>query len=242
MGLNGLLGSNDGFSSNFGGVAAAGVWMIVSVILAIIGGIVLYFVVFTKQNEHKFTGTMAWIYDFFTFKKMLLETLLKILYMIVAIYITLSSFSLISISFIGFLLQLTLGNLLARIGFEFSLLLLTICKNTTEINDKLSKSKKIIFLFYLLFEFNLRTLVKVSLFTFWFSTSLFFIRNVFFLLLRTSCSNSSIFLYASLYSGRLYFRNLFLNSPFRLLISWRAKSMFSSTVLILQILLLSSKL
>ena len=132
MGLNGLLGSNDGFSSNFGGVAAAGVWMIVSVILAIIGGIVLYFVVFTKQNEHKFTGTMAWIYDFFTFKKMLLETLLKIL----------SSFSLISISFIGFLLQLTLGNLLARIGFEFSLLLLTICKNTTEINDKLSKSKK----------------------------------------------------------------------------------------------------
>ena len=27
MGLNGLLGSNDGFSSNFGGVAAAGVWM-----------------------------------------------------------------------------------------------------------------------------------------------------------------------------------------------------------------------
>lgn len=55
MGLNGLLGSNDGFSSNFGGVAAAGVWMIVSVILAIIGGIVLYFVVFTKQNEHKFT-------------------------------------------------------------------------------------------------------------------------------------------------------------------------------------------
>ena len=57
MGLNGLLGSNDGFSSNFGGVAAAGVWMIVSVILAIIGGIVLYFVVFTKQNEHKFTGT-----------------------------------------------------------------------------------------------------------------------------------------------------------------------------------------
>ena len=44
MGLNGLLGSNDGFYSNFGGVAAAGVWMIVSVILAIIGGTVWYFV------------------------------------------------------------------------------------------------------------------------------------------------------------------------------------------------------
>ena len=39
MELNGLLGSNDSFSSNFEGVAAAGVWMIVSVVLAIIGGI-----------------------------------------------------------------------------------------------------------------------------------------------------------------------------------------------------------
>lgn len=142
MGLDSILGNSNSFSSNLGGVAAAGVWMIVSVVLAIIGGLALYFLVFTKQNENKFTGNMAWIYDFFTFKKMLLETLLKILYMIVAIYITLSSFSLISISFIGFLLQLTLGNLLARIGFEFSLLLLTICKNTTEINDKLSKNKK----------------------------------------------------------------------------------------------------
>lgn len=142
MTIDSFFGGSDGFSSSLGGIAAAGAWMIVSVVLAIIGGIVLYFVVFTKQNEHKFTGFMAWVYDFFTFKKMLLETLLKILYMIVAIYITLSSFSLISISFIGFLLQLTLGNLLARIGFEFSLLLLTICKNTTEINDKLSKSKK----------------------------------------------------------------------------------------------------
>lgn len=141
MGLNDLLGVS---SSNYGlnSVAATGVWMIVSIILAIIGGIALYFTVFTKQNEHKFKGFMGWLYDFFTFKNMLLETLLKILYIIVAIYITLSSFSLISISFIAFILQLTLGNLLTRIGFEFSLLLLTICKNTTEINDKLSKTKK----------------------------------------------------------------------------------------------------
>lgn len=141
MGLNDLLGVS---SSNYGlnSVAATGIWMIVSIIIAIIGGIALYFTVFTKQNEHKFKGFMGWLYDFFTFKNMLLETLLKILYIIVAIYITLSSFSLISISFIAFILQLTLGNLLARIGFEFSLLLLTICKNTTEINDKLSKTKK----------------------------------------------------------------------------------------------------
>lgn len=36
MGLNGLLGSNDGFSSNFGGVAAAGVWMIVYLVVCLL--------------------------------------------------------------------------------------------------------------------------------------------------------------------------------------------------------------
>lgn len=137
MNLEGFLGG-----SSYGSMAAAGVWMIISAVLAIVGGIVLYFVVFTKQNEGKFTGFLKWVYEFFTFKKMLLEALLKILYMIVAIYITLSSFSLLSTSFVGFLLQIVFGNLIARICFEFSLILLTICKNTTEINDKLSKPKK----------------------------------------------------------------------------------------------------
>lgn len=142
MNMGGLLGGSSYTSSSLSGVAAAGVWIIISVVLAIVGGIVLYFVVFTKQNENKFTGFMKWVYEFFTFKKMLLETLLRILYMIIAIYITLSSFALISTSFVGFLLQLTFGNLIARICFEFSLLLLNICRNTTEINDKLSKPKK----------------------------------------------------------------------------------------------------
>lgn len=142
MNMGGLLGGSSYTSSNLSGVAAAGVWIIISVVLAIVGGIVLYFVVFTKQNENKFTGFMKWVYEFFTFKKMMLETLLRILYMIIAIYITLSSFALISTSFVGFLLQLTFGNLIARICFEFSLLLLNICRNTTEINDKLSKPKK----------------------------------------------------------------------------------------------------
>lgn len=142
MNIGGLLGGSSYPSSSLSGVAAAGVWMIISVVLAIIGGIVLYFVVFTKQNENKFTGFMKWLYDFFTFKKMMLETLLRILYMIIAIYITLSSFALISTSFVGFFLKLAFGNLIARICFEFSLLLLNICRNTTEINDKLSKSKK----------------------------------------------------------------------------------------------------
>ena len=135
-----MLGSNYysyGSASN-----GAGVWMIISLVLAIIGGICLYFTVFGKANENKFTGFMKWLYEFMTFKKMIIESILRIIYIIIAIYITLASFALISTSFIAFIATLVLGNLVARITFEFSLVLLTICKNTTEINSKMKAETK----------------------------------------------------------------------------------------------------
>ena len=89
---------------------ASGIWTIVSVILAIIGGIVLYFTFLSKKNEGKFTGFLGWLYDFLTFKKMMIENVLKILYIIVALFVTLSSFGLISISFLAFLLTLVIGD------------------------------------------------------------------------------------------------------------------------------------
>ena len=118
---------------------ASGIWTIVSVILAIIGGIVLYFTFLSKKNEGKFTGFLGWLYDFLTFNKMMIENVLKILYIIVALFVTLSSFGLISISFLAFLLTLVIGNVLTRVIYELLLVKLVICKNTTEINKKLNK-------------------------------------------------------------------------------------------------------
>ena len=51
----------------------------------------------------------------------------------------LSSFSIISTSFIAFLLYLVIGNLAVRIAYELILVRLIICRNTTEINKKLDK-------------------------------------------------------------------------------------------------------
>ena len=76
---------------------------------------------------------------FFTFKKLTIENVLKILYLICAIFITLSSFSMISASFLAFLLYLVVGNLVARVSYELILVKLIICRNTTEINKKLDK-------------------------------------------------------------------------------------------------------
>ncbi len=115
------------------------VWIVLSLILAIVGGILVYFLFLSKKNEGKFKGFVGWLYDFLSFKKMFLEALLKITYLIVAIYITLSSFALIGTSFLSFLLTLVLGNVIARVVYEFSLILLVICRNTTEIAKNTSK-------------------------------------------------------------------------------------------------------
>ena len=133
---------NLGYDYDYGVASSTSVWTIVAFILAIIGGIVLYFTVFSKQNEKKYKGFMAWLYDFVTFKKLMLETILKVLYIVTALFITLSSFALVSVNFVTFLLYLIVGNVLARIVYEFSLLMITICKNTTEMNKKLDNLKK----------------------------------------------------------------------------------------------------
>ena len=120
-------------------VVGASVWIIISLILAVIGGILIYFLFLNKKNEGKFNGFVGWLYDFLSFKKMFMEALLKIIYLIVALFITLSSFASIGTNFIAFLLTLIVGNIIARLIYEFALILLIICRNTTEINKKLSK-------------------------------------------------------------------------------------------------------
>ena len=118
------------------------IWIIVSLVLAVVGGILIYFLFLSKKNEGKFKGFVGWLYDFLSFKKMFMETLLKITYLIFALYITLSSFAFIGTNFLVFLAYLIIGNVVVRIIYEFSLLLLVICRNTTDINKKLSKKDK----------------------------------------------------------------------------------------------------
>ena len=112
------------------------IWFIIAAVLAVIGGIVIYllFVRTDKKEDNKY---LAWFKDFANFKKMLIEPILKVTYLILAIFITLYSFGLIGVSFVAFLLTLTLGNILLRLVYETTLILLMIWKNTTEINKKM---------------------------------------------------------------------------------------------------------
>lgn len=127
----------DAMDGGFGQTSNSLTWMIIALILAIAGGILVYFLFLKKANENKFTGFLKYLYEFLSFKKMWLESILKISYLILAIYISLMSFELIGTSFLGFILTLVFGNIVLRVVYELSLLLLTICRNTTEINKKL---------------------------------------------------------------------------------------------------------
>ena len=112
------------------------IWTIVSLILAIIGALVGYFL-FIKPDKKVDNKFLAWAKDFFSFKKMLIEDLLKIFYAFVALYLTLASFALISVSFLSFIFMITIGNLIARVIYESALILIMIWKNTNDINKKL---------------------------------------------------------------------------------------------------------
>ena len=82
----------DMIDSGFGVSSSSTTWMIVAFILAVVGGILTYFLFLKKDNNNKFTGFVNYLYEFLSFKKMWLETILKVSYLILTIYITLMSF------------------------------------------------------------------------------------------------------------------------------------------------------
>lgn len=113
-------------------------WTIVALVLSIVGGILAY-ILFVKKDvkiENKF---LIWFKSFLDFKEMLIETILKVTYIVLAIFITLLAFKLISVSFMGFLVSLVFGNLMLRLIYEASLMFVMIWRNTSEINNKMKK-------------------------------------------------------------------------------------------------------
>lgn len=120
-------------------IAKSSIWLIIALVLAIVGGIVAYFLFAKKENKGEYTGFVAWLHDFVNFKKFFVEDILKIMYLISTIYVTLASFNFIGSNFAAFFLILVLGNVGVRIGYEFVLMTLTLVTNTTSIDRKLTK-------------------------------------------------------------------------------------------------------
>lgn len=112
------------------------IWTIVAFVLALVGCFVVYFL-FVKKDVNSKSKFVLWLQEFLRFNKMLIEPIIKISYIFGAIFLTLGSFALIPTSFVSFLLVLTVGNLVLRVAYEASIMLVMLWKNTSEINKKL---------------------------------------------------------------------------------------------------------
>ncbi len=129
---NNLLGSvNKTASAGLGAI----IWTIIALIISLAGCFIIYFL-FVKKDVNTKSKFVLWLQEFLRFNKMLIEPILKIAYIFGALFITLGSFALIGTNFLAFLGMLVGGNLLLRIGYEFSMILIMLWKNTTEINKK----------------------------------------------------------------------------------------------------------
>ena len=136
--MNYGYGYNDIYSVS-NSLQGMAIWTIVALILSIIGGILVYFL-FIKTNN-KLSDNLKKLRDLLDFRIMLIEPILKIVYLIGTIFIILFSFNFITINFISFLLILIIGPVIIRIVYEASLILVLFWKNTKIISDNTKKEK-----------------------------------------------------------------------------------------------------
>lgn len=132
---------NYNYDYNYGAVANSAVgsmvWTILAAIIAIVGGILVYVLFLNPKKEVKTTKFLSWLKDFLSFKTILIEKILNILYLISTIFVVLISFNSIGTSFLSFILTLVLGPILIRLVYEGILMMIMIWKNTSDINKKL---------------------------------------------------------------------------------------------------------
>lgn len=109
-------------------------------LIALVGGVCAY-LMFVKSDEEPKDPRLLKLKEFLSFKKMIIEGLLKATYIVFALFVTLYSFLImVDTSFITGLMLLILLNIMLRIGYEASLIVLLIWRNTSDINKKLGKS------------------------------------------------------------------------------------------------------
>ena len=114
------------------------IWIIIALLAALVGCFLIYFL-FVKKDTKLENKKLAWLREFLRFDRMLVETVLKILYIFIAIAITLVPFAFVDSfgSFIAILLFIVFGNIFIRIGYELAMIKIMIWKNTTEIKKNM---------------------------------------------------------------------------------------------------------
>ncbi len=128
-------------ASSFGEGAA--VWVAIAAILAVVGGILLYFLFVKNKNTPK-GKFVKWLKDFLNFKIFWLEPVLKVVYYIATIFIILFSFTFLSAGGYGilaFFICLIGGPVFIRLVYEMTMMFIMIWRNTRDIAENTNKKK-----------------------------------------------------------------------------------------------------
>ena len=140
-GLDTTSRSSSTLSGAYDTAAGIGIWGIIALILAIVGGILVYFLFVKAKTEPK-GKFLKWLKDFLSFKVMWIEPIMKVVYYIATIFIILFSFSYLALGgtgFLMFLLSLILGPIIIRIIYEMTMMFIMIWRNTRDIAEKTAK-------------------------------------------------------------------------------------------------------
>ncbi len=131
----------DDYSSSASALEGAGIWVIIAAILAIVGGILVYFLFVKSKTEPK-GKFLKWLKDFLNFKVMWIEPILKVVYYIATIFVILFSFTFLALGGVGvlsFFLCLILGPVGVRLAYEMTMMFIMIWRNTRDIAEKVAK-------------------------------------------------------------------------------------------------------
>lgn len=136
-----LFNSVSNNSSYTSAATGASIWGIIALVLAIVGGILVYFLFVKAKTEPK--GKFAkWLKDFLSFKIMWIEPILKVVYYIATIFTVLYSFTFLALGgygFLMFLMCLVLGPIIIRIVYEATMMFIMIWRNTRDIAENTKK-------------------------------------------------------------------------------------------------------
>lgn len=120
-------------------------------VLAIVAGVVLFATFMNKKHEGKHQGFWQRVYNFLNFNRFYAENILRFLYIIIVCVLVFVGIALMILAadagYAGFFWMgaglLVLGNLAARICFEFLMMLIIFCRKTVSIDRRLSRLEDI---------------------------------------------------------------------------------------------------
>lgn len=121
--------------------SGAEVWVIIASILALVGGILTYFLFVKSKTEPK-NKFLKWLKDFLAFKTMWLEPILKCFYYIATIFVILFSFAFLGqggSGILSFFVTLILGPIVVRLIYETAMMFIMIWRNTENISENTKK-------------------------------------------------------------------------------------------------------